>query len=283
MADKEIEQKYHDLNAALSETGVRIRRYTLDPRLKLPPADRPDPDALLRKLADDAWQELTVLRNEFNELRSSPSLAQLSRIEMRWLQLDRKVDLLQRELIAEQSFRAGIKTVTWLVAVLVGLIVLYLFTHGVRSLDFTAFEPWSEWGPMKYGEVAFWASFGVLCALLFQATYYLSRRDFDMWYQPWYLSTGLRAPFLAVILMMVVLEFVEWYGQGKWIENYILEEGNKFYFIVFMSFCLGLASDTTNRIIRDLAEGVGEFVRRAVARISDRLSSTVSDVSGTGK
>ena len=124
---------------------------------------------------------------------------------------------------------------------------------------------------MKYGEVIFWSSFGVLCSLLFLSTWYLARRDFDMYYQPWYLSTALRAPFVSLIGMMIILEFVEWYGQGTWVEHYLLEEGNKFYFIVFMSFCLGLTSDRTSKLIGDLAEAVGDFLEQAVAMVSKRL------------
>lgn len=83
--------------------------------------------------------------------------------------------------------------------------------------------------------------------------------------------------------MMVVLEFVEWYGEGKWIENYLLEEGNKFYFIVFMSFSLGLMSEETSAIMRELAEGVVKFVRNVVGRVSDRLSSAVARADITRK
>jgi len=83
--------------------------------------------------------------------------------------------------------------------------------------------------------------------------------------------------------MMVVLEFVEWYGEGKWIENYLLEEGNKFYFIVFMSFSLGLMSEETSAIMRELAEGVVKFVRNVVGRVSDRLSSAVTRADITRK
>ena len=67
---------------------------------------------------------------------------------------------------------------------------------------------------------------------------------------PWYLSTFLRAPFLTVILMMVVWNLLEWYGEGNWIETYILGREIS-YFIAFVSFCLGLSSDSTSSIIRD--------------------------------
>jgi len=205
-------------------------------------------------------------------------MPELLAIEKRWLNLDRKVDLIQRDLIGANSLRAGAFTFAWLAVFLVGLVVFYLFSHGVRSWNGAGFELWPEWGPWKYGEVALWSSFGVLCYLLFRCTYYVARRDFDEWYQLWYGSTFLRAPFLTVILMMIVLEFVEWYGEGKWIENYILEEGNKTYFIAFVSFCLGLTSDATSSIVRDLSEGVTDFVRKAVSRVAQRLSSSVSNV-----
>lgn len=287
MASKEIDQKRNELVAKHQETASRIRRYSLDPRVRLdrPPSDGSEPTTdlgeYLRRQADTAWKEWMKLRDDFVALPDSPTLAQLMVIEKEWLDLDRKVDLIQRDLIGKNSFRAGMITVTWLAAVLLGLSGFYFVSHGVRSCDFAGFEPWPEWGPWKYGEVAFWSSFGVLCYLLFAATYYIARRDFDDWYRPWYLSTFLRAPFLTIILMMVVLEFVEWYGEGKWIETYILEEGNKTYFIAFVSFCLGLSSDVTSSIIRDLSQGVSSFVRKAVSRVSKKLSTAVTDIDVT--
>lgn len=277
MADKEIDLKRRDLKANLAETAVRIRRYSLDPFLREPDRERdPDPGAKLRKQADDAWKEWLTVRERFDKLPAAPTLQELAEVERLWLQLDRNVDLIQRELISNESFVAGAKTVAWMAFALVLLAAIYLMTHGVRWFNFSGFEPWPEWGPAKYGEVAFWSSFGVLCSLLFLATRYLARRDFDRWYQPWYVSTALRGPFLTIILMVLVLEFGEWYGEGTWIENYLLEEGNKFYFIAFMSFCLGLASDSTSAIMRDLSDGVTEFVQRVVAKVSKRLSSAVS-------
>jgi hypothetical protein len=77
--------------------------------------------------------------------------------------------------------------------------------------------------------------------------------------------------------MLIVLEFVEWYGEGTWIAKYILEEGNKYYFIVFMSFCLGLSSETSAEIVGELAGGVSTFVRRGVNRVAARLGAVVSD------
>ena len=239
-----------------------------------PPAAQPW-QAPQRRLWLEAWAQ-------FVALPATPTVSDLNAVEKSWLELDRNVDLIQRELISEQSYKAGLRTVFGLTVALVLLILFYLVSHGLRNLDFSTFEPWPEWGPLKYAEVACWSLFGALCYLLFLATDYLARRDFDVWYQPWYLSTALRAPFLTVILMMIVLEFVEWYGEGKWLQKYLLEEGNKYYFIVFMSFCLGLASNTTAGLMRDLSEGVTEFISRAIGRVSQKLSLAVTKAdSGT--
>jgi hypothetical protein len=291
MPSKDIQHKRNELLAKLSETANRIRHYSLDPRLRrdtAPPTSArqisdttPDLGEYLREKAEEAWEKWMELRNNFAKLPESPTLAELDAIEEEWLNLDRKVDLVQRDLIGKNSFNAGIVTVTWLALVLILSVVFYLVSHGVRGWSLVGFEPWPEWGPWKYAEVAYWSSFGILCYLLFTSTYYIARRDFDEWYKLWYVSTFLRAPFLTVILMMVVLEFVEWYGEGKWIETYILEEGNKTYFIAFMSFCLGISSDVISSIIRDLSEGVSDFVKKAVSRVSQRLSSAVSDVNIT--
>jgi hypothetical protein len=167
--------------------------------------------------------------------------------------------------------------------VTVGLFVLYLATHRVHSTNLTRFDSWPEWGPMKYGEVAFWSAFGTCCSLLYVASYYLTRRDFDRWYQPWYVTTLLRSPFLSILLMVIVLEFVEWWGVGQdnWIEIYLLEEGNKFYFIAFVSFCLGLTTDATNRTIRQLTGSVGLLVQNIIGRFSRKLGTAVTNVDAT--
>ncbi len=268
MADKELQRKKNELALQLAEIKARIQRYTLDPRLR---EDKGTVDDQLRRQADQAWNEWLVVWGQFQGVGDSPTWERLQQVEGELLRVERRVDLIQRELITGEGFRAGIKTVFWLAGALLALVVFYLLVHGVHSLDFSTFEPFPEWGPLKYVEVAFWSSFGVLCSLLYLATRYLTRRDFDKWYQTWYLSTALRAPFFAIILMMVVLEFVEWYGEGTWIESYVLEEGNKFYFIVFMSFCLGL--EDTSSIIRNLSSGVLQFVSNAVARLVDKLGS----------
>ena len=277
MTERELQRKRREIESGVVGLRVRIRRYTLDPRL------REEDQGALRKQADEAWEKWLAVRSSFYALPEPAPPEELLGVEKELLQVSREADLIQRELISEESFNAGIRTVTWLSVALVGLVFLYLATHGVRGLNFAAFEPLPEWGPLKYVEVAFWSTFGVLCWLLFLSTRYLARRDFDRWYQPWYVSTVLRAPFLSMILMMVVLEFVEWYGEGKWIENYLLEEGNKFYFIVFMSFSLGLMSEETSAIMRELAEGVVKFVRNVVGRVSDRLSSAVARTDITRK
>lgn len=273
MANKELDQRYQILRTHLAETKVRLRRYTLDPRLKEKPGEKDD---ALRLRTDQAWKQWLEVWGRFAALPASATAQELNAVEQGWLQLDREADLIQRELISESSYRAGVRTVVGLTGAMLLLILFYLGTHGVRGFDFSTFEPWPEWGPLKYGEVACWSLFGVLCYLLFLASNYLARRDFDVWYQPWYVSTAIRAPFFTVILMMIVLEFVEWYGEGKWLQQYILEEGNKYYFIVFMSFCLGLASCTTAGIMRDLSDGVTEMVSRAVGRLSQKLSLAVT-------
>lgn len=280
MADKEIEKRYQILKTNLVETRARIRRYTLDDRLKEQPGEADD---ALRLRADNAWGKWLEVWGQLSALPAAPTAPELSRVEQAWLQLDHDVDLIQRELISGQSFKAGVWTAVGLTIAMFCLILFYLVTHGMRSLDFSTFEPWPEWGPLKYGEVACWSLFGVLCYLLFTATYYLARRDFDVWYWPWYVSTAIRGAFFSAILMMIVLEFVEWYGEGKWIQTYLLEEGNKYYFIVFLSFCLGLASHSTATIMRDLSEGVTEFISRAVGRVSQRLSLAVTKVDSGAK
>ena len=274
MADKELERKKQQLESDLNETQIRIRRYTLDPRLRDDPNAKKD--NALRDACDAAWKAWLEVWEQYNALGPAATDKELLKVEKEWRAVDHSVDLIQRELITAEDYAAGKRTVFGLTVALGLLILLYLLTHGVRSLDFSTFEPFPEWGPMKYFEVAFWSGFGVLCGLLFLATYYLTRRDFDRWYQLWYVSTALRAPFLSVILMVVVLEFVEWYGEGTWIQDYLLEEGNKFYFIVLLSFCLGLMSQETSGIIRQLAEGVVSFVRAAVGRVSSRLGSAIS-------
>ena len=274
MNDAGVQRQWRQLEVGLAETRIRIRRYTLDPRLR--------GDEKLRDNANAAWDAWMTVRAMFYDVHGQTEDT-LRKLEAELLQVDRQVDLIQRDLISERSLRAGMMTVTWLSAALVTLVIVYLALHQVRWGDFSRFEPLAEWGPLKYVEVAFWSAFGALCALLYFATDYLMRRDFDEWYKGWYVSMLLRAPFLAVILMIVVLEFVEWYGEDKWIATYLLEEGNKFYFIVFVSFMLGIMIRETSEIIRNLGDGVVAFVRAAVGRVSDRLASALSRPDTSGK
>lgn len=278
MTEKELYRRRRRLQTDLAETRIRIRRYTLDPRLR-----DPEKREHLQRKADEAWEDWLQTREKYYSFGGPLTDRQVLEVEKDLLEVNRKADLIQRELITQRDFKAGWITVLLLVAALALLALVYLYTHGVRGLDFSAFEPLPEWGPLKYVEVAFWSAFGVLCWLLYLATYYLKRRDFDRWYGPWYVSTALRAPFLTVILMVVVLEFVEWYGEGTWISNYILEEGNKFYFIVFVSFCLGLMSEETSSIIRELAGAVVKFVRDGVGRVAERLTTTFAKIDTAGK
>ena len=276
MKEKDLQRQWRQFEVDLAETPIRIRRYTLDPRLR--EADAQD----LRAAADAAWDAWMRVREAFYKVKE-PTEDTVRKLEAELLAVDRRTDLIQRDLISRRSRRAGTTTVAWLSVVLVALAAVYLALHHVRWGDFSQFEPLAEWGPLKYVEVAFWGTFGALCALLYFATYYLMRRDFDEWYQGWYVSTLLRAPFLTVILMMLVLEFTEWYGEDKWIQSYVLEEGNKFYFIAFLSFMLGIMIRETSDIIRKLGDGVVAFVQDAVARVSDRLASVLSRVDPSRK
>jgi len=273
MPKMDLEGKKRDLELHLAEIRVRIRRYTLEQPAEAKDKDKDDGKLLLK--AQEAWNEWLDVRAEFYDLPDDAPASRIRAVEHKLLQVDRKVDLIQRELVSAASFYSGIRTTLLLALVLFALAVTYLLTHGVHGLDISQFEPLAEWGPLKYVEVAYWSTFGVLCWLLFLSASYVSRRDFDSWYQPWYLATALRAPFISVIVMIVVLEFVEWYGEGGWIESYLLEEGNKFYFIVITSFCLGLMSDAASGILRDLAEGVTQFVRAVVQRFSKKLGSAI--------
>jgi len=273
MADKAILKKYRQMQEDIAEEGTRIRRYTMDPFVKIPDdPNLPDPGKQLRDEIDQAHGDWLALEDLWRTEAGTMQPGGLDTLERAYDKLVRQVDLIQRELISKTSYNAGLLTVFWMAAVLVILVIAYLVTHDTFG---EGFEPWAESGPLKYGEVAFWSAFGALCVLLYKATAYLSRRDFDEWYKPWYVSTFIRAPFLAVILMMMLLEFAEAREEGSWIQEFLMAEGNKFYFIVFLSFCLGLSTDTTNGVIRDLTDGIAEFFSRLVNRFSSWLSSAV--------
>ena len=80
------------------------------------------------------------------------------------------------------------------------------------------------------------------------------------------------------------LEFVEWYGGDKsWIRDVLLDEGNKFYFIVFLSFMLGIMFREVGDIVRTLGDGVIEFVAGVVERVSARLKSVLSRADPSAK
>lgn len=271
MDEHQLKNLQRRLEIQVIDIGVRIRRYTLDTRLK--------DTAALSQLNElhDKW---LGWRKEFYDQSDAENTSTLSEIERGLLAIDRHLDVIQRDLVSEDSFHVGSRTVALLSLSLALLGEIYLVLHGLGTLNVAEveFEPWAVWGPLKYLEVAFWAEFGVLCYLLLLAANYIKRRDFDKWYQPWYLSTALRAPFLTVILMVLVLEFVEWYGEDTWMRTYLLEDGNKFYFMVFMSFCMGLVSDQASEVMRELAESVIEFVHGITKNISQKLSSAIAPV-----
>lgn len=268
----------------MTGSANRIRRYTLDSRLQTPPDGQELPAHWnnLRERLDNAWKEWLAIRAEVIALPAAPTEQQCRDAQLHWLELDRKLDVIQRELIAQRSTRYGVWTVVGLALTLLASICLYLVTHGMTTLDVAQFEPWPDWGPVKYIEVAAWSFFGVLCSLLYTATYFLSRRDFDDHFVTWYISTALRAPLLVVILMIVVLEFIEWYGEGGWLEKYLLEEGNKYFFIVFVSFCLGVGSESTSQMIGELVNGVTAGIRSIVRRVARKFGAVVSDADALG-
>jgi hypothetical protein len=279
MTPREIEVKAQELRRGMTSTANRIRRYSLDRRLNVPATDRtPEQDRYADVAArlDAAWKQWLAVRDAIVTWPTPPTENDVTTVATQWLDLDHSVDLIQRELVSNTSTWWGVATVLGLIVATLGALVAYLFGHGAL-LNLADFEPWPEWGPAKYGEVAYWSFFGVMCTLLYTAAYFVSRRDFDRNFVTWYATTALRAPLLVVILMIVVLEFVEWYAEDTWLANYILEEGNKFYFIVFMSFCLGISSESTAKIIGDLSAGVSAAVQGAVRRIAERLGAVVSD------
>ncbi len=272
MATKDLERAARGVEMFLREIETRIRRYTMDRKLS---------DGNLERLKE-LHKEWRVVRKDFYAAVDKATGAELREIEERALVIDREIDLVQRELISQKSFKAGTWTVAALAVVLLGLVVLYLWSHGVRSLRFEEFEPLAEWGPLKYLEVAFWSEFGVLCYLLFLAANYMSRRDFDEWYQTWYLATALRAPLITIVLMVMILEFTEWYAEdSEWIDG-LMEDGNKFYFIAFMSFLLGLASDRVAGITRELSESVADFAEAVAKKFGSKLKDIVTPEARVG-
>ncbi|MDZ4286840.1 MAG: hypothetical protein U0984_02720 [Prosthecobacter sp.] len=291
-AREELIKRLGRLRLQAEQTGLRLRRYTRDPQLRTPArqAKAADPKQEVRLLVDATWDEWRTLPPAIGALeaeiaadpktlssfdiafpeqaqaRRAPQSERLLSLESQCQDLDRRTDLSERDLVYEASAAAGVRTVACLAAVLMGLIVLYLASHGVRGLDFAVFEPWPEMGPMKYAEVAFWSAFGVLCTMIYRASAFLARRDFDPNFQAWYMATALRAPFISIMLMMLVLETAEW-SDSKWLEHNLFEEGNKFYTIVFVSFCLGVSHDGAAQIMRSVSEAVLARVRRTADRV----------------
>src|SRR6266850_4618698 len=127
MAGTDPEQMRRGLEMSLIETGVRIRRYTLDDHLK---------EADLARL-DKIWEGWLALRDAFYQLAADAPVKDLRAVEHKLLEIDRSVDLIQRLLVSGQSFRTGNRTALLLAAALLGLIAVYLLMHGVRGLDFS--------------------------------------------------------------------------------------------------------------------------------------------------
>jgi hypothetical protein len=282
MDAKAREARLQKLRSDMNATVVRIRRYSVDPRT----AKQDDVGTALRGQADRLWERWLTLYKAIANAPAELEEPALVDLEAQYLNVDHQTDLLQRELISEASSRAGMYTIVGLALALATVAVVYVWSHLVHDVELAtwSFEPWSEWGPLKYGEVMLWGLAGCLCYLLITASIYLMRRDFDPWYRGWYVAVALRSPFITALLMVIILEFVEWYSDDpSWIRTYILEEGNKYYFIAFMSFCLGLASNSASTVARDLSAGVVELVAKSVARVVDKLKNAVGEVSATTK
>jgi hypothetical protein len=60
------------------------------------------------------------------------------------------------------------------------------------------------------------------------------------------------------------------------LEANLLEEGNKFYFNVFMSFCLGLVSDQVAEVMRELADSVLKLVHGIVKKLAGKMKTAIS-------
>src|SRR5262245_53074909 len=114
MTDKDLRRQWRQLEIDVAEGQVRIRRYSIDPRLR--EADQ----GALRTAADEAWQLWIDARRAFYAERE-PTEEALRRLEAQILTVERKTDLIQRELISGRSQRAGTTTIAWLAVVLIGL------------------------------------------------------------------------------------------------------------------------------------------------------------------
>src|SRR5437868_1658265 len=109
MTPKELSRKLSDLKFDIDETGTRIRRYTLDPRLAI----RSKTGAELKEAmdlgvqADNAWKRWNGLCGKYNLALGSRDPGMIQTTENEHQEVARDVDLLQRELIAHSSFKAG--------------------------------------------------------------------------------------------------------------------------------------------------------------------------------
>ncbi len=269
MADSEAPRMKRRLGRDLVDLKVRLSRYRKDPLLAECVTRPGSADlACLRQKSNVAWGEWCVARKMWLDQTDKLDMGQLNALEEKLLEIERRADELQRELVCPESARAGWKVVACLAAAQTALLGLYVVAHGMAD-DWT-FEVPLMWGPGKYVEVFFWTCFGSLTGLLGLAGTYLARRDFDRAYSPWYLTSAVRAPFLATVLMFVIVELGEAYGSAQGLFE---EEGAKFYGVALLSFCMGMVSEQTGMLVWSLAEGVLTFVQGVVQRFSDRLAS----------
>src|SRR3989338_9325717 len=105
MADKELERKKQQLESDLNETQIRIRPCTLDPRLRDEP--NADKDNALRDACDAAWKAWLGVWGQYNALGPAPTDKELLKVEKEWREVDRQVDLIQREVITPEDYAAG--------------------------------------------------------------------------------------------------------------------------------------------------------------------------------
>src|SRR4051812_48171403 len=108
MSDKELAKRITRLREAIDEEGVRIRRYTMDPRLKKPADATKDPNRELREQLEADWKTWFALKGKSRTLPPAATEAELVALETECDEIERATDLVQRDLISESSFTAGV-------------------------------------------------------------------------------------------------------------------------------------------------------------------------------
>src|SRR5258708_36790613 len=133
----ELTKRISRLGEDSDEQGLRIRRYTMDPRIKkIPTPGRPPPNSELREELEKVWKKWFALKGDFRDLPDNTTVPAIIALEKECDEVERGIDLVQRVLVSASSFTAGLLTVVWLSALLLGLGVLYFATHAASGLDF---------------------------------------------------------------------------------------------------------------------------------------------------